>query len=189
MGWENSILIWKNENKFDFLIKQAEKKYGVPMSLIKAVIAKESSFKSDAIRQEPRIHDASRGLMQVLERTAKALGYKGKPEELLIPAVSINYGTKLLKQNLKISKDNVKNAVSAYNAGFSRKRKGDGKRDKNGRLINQDYVDDVYVYTGYFSGRLTQKEVRQYTRGKKSKKVIPIFFSLPILVLLFKFLT
>ena len=189
MGREITILIWKNENKYDFLIKQAEKKYGVPMSLIKGIIAKESSFRSNAIRQEPRIRDASRGLMQVLGRTAKALGYTDKPEDLLIPAVSIKYGTKLLNQNIKIAKGNVKNAVSAYNAGFSRKRKGDGKRNKNGRLINQDYVDDVYVYTGYFSGRLTAKEVNTYTRGKKTKKIIPIFFSLPILFLIFKFLT
>lgn len=68
--------------------------------LIEAIAMTESSGQTDAVREEPQIDDASRGLMQVLERTAKNLGLTGSADQLFEPNVGVEYGVKTLVQNL-----------------------------------------------------------------------------------------
>ena len=159
-------MIWNNEKTYDTIIDGMALGYGVPAPLIKGIIAKESGFNPKAYKAEPHIGDASRGLMQVLNRTAKALGFTGHVDELYEPSKNILYGAKLLKENLQRSKNNVGIAVAAYNAGWSKVRKGDAPRDTKGSFVNQQYVDDVKVYTSYFAGQLEEKEVRSYQRSK-----------------------
>ena len=174
-------MIWKDENKYDTFIKTASSQWNVPVSLIKAVIAKESSFNPDAFRPEPQINDGSWGLMQLLFRTAKNLGYPGSPEGVKDPQVNILYGTKLLAANLKQSKGKLDIAVSAYNAGFSGQRPNDAKRNDKGEISNQEYVNDVLVYKSYFEGRTTEDEVKKY---KKTKWIKPTILSiLPLLLI------
>ena len=169
--------VWAKENEYNTLIKAYGSKYKVPHELIKAIIAKESSFRPKAYKSEPRIKDASRGLMQLLERTARNLGYTGHIKHLFTPAINIRYGTKLLAENLKRSNGNVDIAVSAYNAGWSKIRPKDAKRKRNGEFINQEYVDDVKVYNAYFSKRITEEETKQYLRTKNFKFITtPVFF-------------
>lgn len=159
-------MIWKDENLYDKIIDGMALGYSVPAPLIKGIIAKESGFNPKAYKAEPQIQDASRGLMQVLNRTAKALGFVGHVDELYTPSVNILYGVKLLQENLKRSKNNIGIAVAAYNAGWSKIRKGDAPRDAKGNFVNQQYVDDVKVYTSYFAGQLEEKEVRAYQRSR-----------------------
>lgn len=90
---------------------------GVPAIWIQAVILTESSGRADAYRAEPRISDASYGLMQLLYRTAKGLGYDGTPEGLYDPQTNIHYGTKLLAQLRARYGDNPAAVYSAYNSG------------------------------------------------------------------------
>lgn len=174
-------MIWENENKYNTFIRTASEQWNVPISLIKGIIAKESSFNPNSYKSETRINDASWGLMQLLYKTAKNLGYTGSPEGLKDPQVSIFYGTKLLAANLRQAKGNIEVAISAYNAGFSIERPWDAKRNSKGVISNQSYVNDVLVYKRYFEGGLSEEEVKKY---QKTKWVKPTLLSLiPFLVI------
>jgi len=161
-------MIWKDEQKYDKIIDGMALGYGVPAPLIKAIIAKESSFNHRAMKPELQIQDASRGLMQVLARTARALGFKDDIEKLYDPAINILYGTKLLKENLERTKGNLAQAVAAYNAGW--------KWFINKKPIpNQDYVNYINVYTAYFAGRLPESDVKTFQRSKIMPKATLFF--------------
>jgi soluble lytic murein transglycosylase-like protein len=72
----------------------------VPADMIVVIASIESDFNPNAVRNEPRINDASTGLMQTLVSTAQWLwddmGYRGFPRptaaSLLDPATSIYFG-------------------------------------------------------------------------------------------------
>lgn len=112
-------------------------------ALIKATIRQESNFDPNAYRAEPQIGDASRGLMQLLDRTARGLGFGGASDDLYDPHTNILYGARLLAQNLQQADGRLDVAVSAYNAGFSRERPHDAKRDSTGAISNAAYVTRV----------------------------------------------
>jgi soluble lytic murein transglycosylase-like protein len=138
---------WPHQDDFNALVEQASARYGVPVALIKAVISLESEFLPRAFRDEPKIGDASRGLMQLLLGTARALGYTGDAEGLFDPATSIDLGTRLLRDDITFAKARgfgLDSAVSAYNGGFSAQRPGDGKR-------TGDTVDTPFINAGYVS--------------------------------------
>lgn len=141
---------WKREDDFDAIVQAKAMKYAVPAALIKGVIAQESAFKPEALREEPQLRTRSRGLMQLLETTANALGYRGPTVELHDPEKNIELGTKLLAQNLEQANGNWDVALSAYNGGFSRIRPWDAKRKSDGRMINEDYVRRVRGNWEYF---------------------------------------
>lgn len=153
-------MFWKNEDKYNVIIQNAAIRYNVPYSLVKAVIAAESGFNARAIREEPQISDASRGLMQVLEKTARALGFSGSEETLFDPYTNINLGTKLLARE-RARTDDWDSAISAYNGGV-RPHLGFGERVTEegvrcmgrivpiGQFCNQDYVNRVRKYWNYF---------------------------------------
>lgn len=146
----------------------------VPPELVRGVIAAESSFNPTAIRGEPQLKDASRGLMQLTMTTARGLGYYGTPDNLFIPAVNIYYGTKLLAQ-LYSKLGRWDGVLSAYNGGI-RPQFGFGvpatrfirgvclehdpltgrcRRAVDvppGRFANQDYVDRVRRWWQYYGG-------------------------------------
>lgn len=103
---------------YDDLIYDAALRYAVPFDWIKAIIGTESSFNPWAIREEPKIGDASRGLMQILLRTARGLGYTGEPEGLFDPALNIDLGTRLLRQLIdRYGSGSFERIYSAYNSG------------------------------------------------------------------------
>lgn len=171
------MMLWPREAEWNRTVDTYALVNDVPAALIKAVIAKESGFNPDAYKAEPQIDDASMGLMQILLRTAQALGFKGQAVELFDPLTSIKYGSMLLSANLKQANGNVSVAVAAYNAGWSKARPHDAPRDDKGQFVNQAYVDDVNVYYGYFAGKLTEADVRSYKQGKLLKTAIPFFLS------------
>jgi soluble lytic murein transglycosylase-like protein len=102
---------------FDGIIREASARWGVPFTWIKAVIGTESNFQVMAHREEPQINDASYGLMQLLSATAAGLGFTGDPEDLYIPEVNIDLGTKLLSQLRGRWGDDFRRVYSAYNSG------------------------------------------------------------------------
>lgn len=111
-------------NQYDQTIWAASVGYDVPVPLIKAVIMTESSFNPKAYRAEPAISDGSYGLMQVLFRTAVALGFPNDPaqhERLFDVDTNIDLGTKLLKQLIGRYGMNPPDLYAAYNAGSVRK--------------------------------------------------------------------
>ena len=105
------------------LVSRAAAVHGIPVGLIYAVMSQESNFRPTAFRAEPKIQDGSHGLMQLLYRTAKALGYTGEVGEaskltgLFDPATNIDLGAQLLALNLKWT-GSIEGAISAYNGGF-----------------------------------------------------------------------
>ncbi len=88
-----------------------------------AFVAVESSFNPRAYRFEPHLGEASYGLMQTLESTARDLGFTGPAEALFDPATSLTFGMRylrwswdLLRQRLGRDPDTTE-WVAAYNAG------------------------------------------------------------------------
>lgn len=121
------------------IIANAAAKYNVEKALIKAIMLRESAFKSDAIREEPQIGDASIGLMQVLVKTAQWQMNDSTIDRAMLfdPAFNVEVGTKYLRYLLDRYNGDLKKAIAGYNAG-SAKYKSDGS------FINQAYVDFVY---------------------------------------------
>lgn len=162
---------WVNENKYDATIADAIAASGnrVSVPLVKAIIATESGFRERAYRAEVKINDASRGLMQILFRTAQGVGYTGTPDGLFDPTVNIHLGVKFLSQLVASKKGDVLAAVSAYNNGNGKRatkttpvclaRDTTGKCvrtyiAKPGEFFNQPYVDKVLTNLKYFGGSI-----------------------------------
>lgn len=161
---------WSRERDFDTEVQAASRATSVPFPLIKAVIAAESAFNPRAIRREaprpslpptpdfPQGGDASLGLMQLLVRTARGLGYTGTIEGLYDPLTNISLGTRLLRQNLDRAGGRVSDAISAYNGGF-RPSLGFGSTLPTGQYGNQEYVSRVLGYYDYFMLQVTAPAV------------------------------
>lgn len=172
-----------NETAYENEIAAARRTYpSVPASVIKAVIAAESSFRPDAYLEEAG-GDGSIGLMQLRLSTAKGVGYYGTKANLFLSAVNIYYGTALLADlahRLNVGTTGDWPAVfSAYNGGIrtslafgSRateaqvaaglsvclrrdpvtKRCVSAFRPKAGQFGNQGHVDRVLGHLRYFGG-------------------------------------
>jgi len=153
---------WAAQDSYDAAIQLAVSRYGggVTVPMVKAVIATESGFNSQAYRREaasaslpptpdfPQGGDASYGLMQLLVRTARGLGYNGTMDGLFNPTTNIDLGVKLMANNLRRSNGSVADSVSAYNGGF-RPTLGYGK-PLGGTYANQTYVNSVMQNLDYF---------------------------------------
>lgn len=114
--------IWPNIDKYDAEIKAAADKYGILPDLVKAMVATESAFKPDAVRQEPQIHDASYGLLQVLTGTAADLGYS--QADLQTVQGGLDAGCKYLAHLFAEFNGDEAKAIQAYNEGPGNVRAG-----------------------------------------------------------------
>lgn len=106
----------------------------IPPGLVLAIIAQESSGNTLAKRLE-RNGQWARGLMQVLESTAREQGLRN-PQALHEPAVGIDQGVTYLARQLARYRGNVSDAVAAYNAGSA-------LRNASGQYVNAGYVREV----------------------------------------------
>ena len=95
-------------NKYDDIIKKAQKKYGVEFSLIKAVIHVESDFNPKAVSKK-----GAKGLMQIMPDNYKTLLVK----DPFNPSQNIMGGTLYLQRLLKRYEYKLPLVLAAYNAG------------------------------------------------------------------------
>ncbi len=97
-----------NAKRFDPMIRNAQKRYGVEFSLIKAVIRVESGFNPNAVSKK-----GAKGLMQIMPMNYKSSSIK----DPFNPQQNIMGGTFYLQQLLKRYKYKLPLALAAYNAG------------------------------------------------------------------------
>ncbi|MEK6795844.1 MAG: lytic transglycosylase domain-containing protein [Spirochaetota bacterium] len=128
---------------FDGIIREASKKYGVPETLVKAVIRQESNFNPSEVS-----HKGAVGLMQIMPSTAEHLGIA--PESLADPETNIMGGTKLLGDLISRYGGNLYRALAAYNAGAAAV---DSARGVPEIPETQDYVKRVIGYFGKYNGQ------------------------------------
>ncbi|MBP1992828.1 lytic transglycosylase domain-containing protein [Paenibacillus eucommiae] len=96
---------------YDSLIDQASSRFGVDVSLIKAVINQESSFDSQAVSSA-----GAKGLMQLMDGTARGLGVTDSFDA----QQNVQGGTQYLANLLNKYGGNEGIALAAYNAGPGR---------------------------------------------------------------------
>ena len=110
------------EYSYDPLIRQWADQYGIPFALAKGLVSVESRFDANAWRAEPHLGptEGSRGLMQILERTAKGVGFAGDPRGLFDPNINLRYGLKFFAELLSKPTYSVADAIASYNMGSPR---------------------------------------------------------------------
>jgi soluble lytic murein transglycosylase-like protein len=128
----------KPEPPFHRLILQAADTHNIEPALIKAVILAESNYNPRAVSKR-----GARGLMQLMPRTAAALGV----EDIFDPAENINGGVKYLRQLLDRFDNDVRLALAAYNAGSRHVRNYNGVPPFNATRL---YIKKVFKYKDIF---------------------------------------
>jgi soluble lytic murein transglycosylase-like protein len=87
---------------------EAARRHNLDPDLVQAVVAVESAFRPDAVSPK-----GAQGLMQLMPRTARALGVKDSFD----PADNLDGGTRYLRALVTRYGGDVKRALAAYNAG------------------------------------------------------------------------
>ncbi|MEI7812256.1 MAG: transglycosylase SLT domain-containing protein [Ignavibacteria bacterium] len=95
-------------NKYEGIISNASKEYGIDSNIIKSVILAES-----AGNEKAQSVSKAKGLMQLMDSTARSMGVKNVWD----PKENIQGGTKYLADLLRQYKGDLKLALAAYNAG------------------------------------------------------------------------
>lgn len=90
--------------------------YNLPPGLLQSLCKIESNHKVEAISYNDG-DGHSYGVCQIKHKTAKYIGFKGTPEELMEPQINIKYAATYLAYQMKRYKNNIPKAVIAYNKG------------------------------------------------------------------------
>ncbi len=97
-----------SKTDYDLYFEKASRKYGVPVSLLKAMVKMESDFQPNETSST-----GAAGLMQLMPETAKYLGVT----DVYDPEQNIMGGARYISEKLKAYDGNLELALSAYNAG------------------------------------------------------------------------
>ncbi|NBZ86067.1 transglycosylase SLT domain-containing protein [Stagnihabitans tardus] len=110
----------------DRLVAKYARLYDMPESLIHRVIQRESGYNPGA-RNGPYY-----GLMQILPQTARTMGFRGEPEDLLDAETNLKYAGKYLRGAWLVSRRNQDRAVSWYSKGYYYEAKRMGLLEETG---------------------------------------------------------
>ena len=97
------------------LFSSVTQAFALPPGLLASICFVESGYRASVIHKDDGGQD-SLGLCQVQYTTAKAVGFKGKPKQLLNPATNAYYAGKFLASQIKRYHD-VDRGIVAYNLG------------------------------------------------------------------------
>lgn len=94
------------------LIVQYADLYDVPVELVQQVVVRESTHRPNA-RNGPYY-----GLMQILPQTARGMGFRGQPADLLDAETNLRYAVKYLRGAWMVSDGDMDRAVMWYARGY-----------------------------------------------------------------------
>lgn len=94
------------------MIERAARDLDIPEALLHRVIQRESDYRADA-RNGPYY-----GLMQILPQTARTMGFRGQPNDLLDPEVNLRYAGRYLRGAWIVSNHNMDRSVMFYARGY-----------------------------------------------------------------------
>ena len=94
------------------MIRRAAQKHDIPEALLHRVIQRESDYRPHA-RNGPYW-----GLMQILPQTARTMGFRGEPKELLDPEVNLRYAGRYLRGAWMLADGSFDEAVKWYARGY-----------------------------------------------------------------------
>lgn len=114
----------------------------IPVEWVLAMIMAESTGDPNAVGDNGR----SRGLLQVLDTTAREMGLTDL-RRLFVPAVGIDYGVRYYAKQVARYGGNLTHGVAAYNAGSV-------KFTEQERYSNQGHVDKVLRWLRTIAPRL-----------------------------------
>ena len=98
--------------ELDAMIVRQAKRHGVPESLVRRIVMRESRYNARA-----RNHSFW-GLMQISYPTARSMGFKGSPSELLNPVVNLTYAVPYLANAFIVAGKREDAAVRLYAHGY-----------------------------------------------------------------------
>ncbi|MFP4088241.1 MAG: lytic transglycosylase domain-containing protein [Desulfobacteraceae bacterium] len=128
--------------EFDPVITRVAHHHQVDPALVKAVVMAESGFDPLAVSSQ-----GAEGLMQLMPRTARALGVK----DTFNPEHNIDGGVRYLKSLIGKFDNNIRYALAAYNAGSSRVKKHNGVPPFPATRI---YIEKVFTYYHYYKDKI-----------------------------------
>ena len=94
------------------LIEAAAQENDVPVALVQRVVIRESTHRPGA-RNGPYY-----GLMQILPGTARTMGFRGQPSDLLDAETNLRYGVRYLRGAWLLSDGSYDRAVMWYARGY-----------------------------------------------------------------------
>ncbi len=94
------------------LVVKYAAKHDIPEALLHRVIQRESDYRPRA-RNGPYW-----GLMQILPQTARQMGFRGSPEQLLDAETNLTYAGRYLRGAWMLSDGNIDRAVMWYARGY-----------------------------------------------------------------------
>lgn len=133
-----SIHVKRAEYLLHPIILQASNRYEVDSALVKAIILVESNYNPKAISKR-----GAKGLMQLMPKTAEALGVG----DSFNPEHNINAGVRYFKKLMNQFNGDVKLALAAYNAGSRKVRKYQGVPPFKS---TQCFIKKVFEYHRYY---------------------------------------
>jgi soluble lytic murein transglycosylase-like protein len=108
------------------LIERYAREYDIPESLLHRLIQRESGYNPKA-RSGPYY-----GLMQILPQTARTMGFRGDPSDLLDADTNLRYAGKYLRGAWLVSRGNEERAVMWYARGYYYEAKRMGLLEETG---------------------------------------------------------
>jgi soluble lytic murein transglycosylase-like protein len=115
---------------YEALIAMHAAANGVPVSLVKRVMMRESRGNARAVSK------GNYGLMQIRLQTARGVGYTGSAAGLLDANTNLTYAVKYLAGAYRVAGGNEARAIAYYQSGYYYAAKRQGANDRGGRYAS-----------------------------------------------------